>query len=1138
MSAQSLPDPSERQRQASDPDASVWVSANAGSGKTKVLVDRLLRLLLRGEDPSHILCLTYTKNGAAEMLSRMIDRSRKWVRMPQAELTQALHTLTRKTPDSDTCLIARRIFLQLSDAMPGLRILTIHAFCQSVLEQFPQEAGIAAGFSIIDDREQTQLLYRAKRQLLRQASNDTDSRIASVIRHLTHHTSEYGFDEIITMLIQHQRLFLPIIYDPDTRHASITQLYCTGGLSPETTADSLAIHYLGYDHTRKQQLLSYADKLDEFGAKTDQTFASHLRYFLNQPFSGCAADVFASNVLTAKHTINKRFPTKAIQAHPDVAMEVEALARCCEEYRRDRLMLDAIKTTIMLYDLAAELFVLYRAEKLQHNQLDYDDLITYTQSLLEQSDTAAWVLYRLDGRINHLLIDEAQDTSDRQWRITKRLCEEFYATQATQHRTLFVVGDGKQSIFGFQGAAPQAFHQQEAYYRNQAKAADQPFHNVPMQTSFRSSDAILSLVDTIFKEPDAHHAVSYDATLTRHYAFREQCAGSVYLHPACATSNTATDTPDWQRADERTTPPSPRQAVIIHIADMIQDWLSEPRHLPATGKPIQPQDILILLRSRKDIAAMLQRALRDAGVPVGGQDRLTVTDHIAVQDLLAWGNVLLDTTDDASLAAILVSPLYRLNYDTLTGLCAGRDEHTTVWRALQTHHSTIVEDITHFRQHATWQRPSHLFTSLLYGHGAIDRYAACMGDGVRDVLQHFLYECQHYEATHPDASLQGFLSWMPENRASIKRNMQEMGNVVRIMTIHGAKGLEAPIVILPDTITTEHNSKDRLVYDDAHATPTIWYRPTSETMPASLKPVIEAHKHKDAQEAQRLLYVALTRACDELHLFASLPKKASDIPPDSWYHQIEHAMQSLDSIALDPETYWQQDGLQAVGQGYAYHRHKHYAKAHQPPTQAPAPPSLPEAWTQPVAHLPETLHFAKPSDNDRPAATHSASANHVTRNAQEAIQRGILIHRALEWQTNQSYATFLQQLPEWLRHHASQLPTSLHHELYNTLAALHEHQTIVMLLEQPAMAEVPVIGKTQTHGAMSGQIDRLIVTSANVSIIDIKTGIQPLNESDITASYRHQMHSYRELLTPLYPTHNIQCQLLYVSTNPALLTVT
>ncbi|MEE3626296.1 UvrD-helicase domain-containing protein [Nitrospirillum sp. BR 11752] len=556
---QSLPpsrpiDPTVKQRQASDPETSVWVGASAGTGKTKVLTDRVVRLMLAGTEPGRILCLTFTKAAAAEMANRIAERLAGWAVMPDGDLTQALAELNGRPPTRDEVLTARRLFARVLDTAGGMKIQTIHAFCQSLLRRFPLEARLPPNFQVMDDRTAAEALAESQAHMLASAQDRPDTPLGRALKRLAGALNEESFAELLADLVAQRG-----------RIRRILEAHAKPGGGPEAGLDGTVaalFRHLEVGPGETEGAVLAAGCRDEaldvtglraacaalaVGTKTDVERGLAIQLWLDQPERRLADfDTWRRQFLTAEGTVRAKLAGKDATAAnprtPDILAQEGARLVALQERLR---AVTVAHSTASLLTLAGSMLEGYQRWKDSRAQLDFDDLILAASALLTgEAQACAWVLYKLDGGLDHILIDEAQDTNPEQWRVVSALAEEFFAGegQSNVRRTLFVVGDEKQSIFSFQGADPAEFARMRRTFQARVQAAERPWAIVDLETSFRSVGAVLQAVDTVFAQPEARDGVSAQAI--RHRPFRQGMAGKVELWPLVRPGD-GVETPAW-----------------------------------------------------------------------------------------------------------------------------------------------------------------------------------------------------------------------------------------------------------------------------------------------------------------------------------------------------------------------------------------------------------------------------------------------------------------------------------------------------------------------------------------------------------------------------------------------------------------
>ncbi len=794
------------QLQASDPVASVWVSANAGTGKTHVLKMRVLRLLLSGVAPQKILCLTYTKAAASEMSKRVFDDLARWVTLSQAALQQDLSKLLSRAPTVEEVARARTLFTASIETPGGFKVQTIHAFSERLLQRFPLEAGVTPGFAILDELEARDLRRQAIDDVLAEACRSPESPLARALDCAVAHAADDRFDEILTGALAHKRWIEDAIRLPSSKEglekAELklrTHFGVRRGVSSETLLSNVSGLLTDADCLRLAELF-------QRGSPNDQKRAECLRGIASTRSERSRAQLLCELFFDSRGEARESFATKrTAAAHPETEIVLSRAQSQFVPLWQEMKGCELVEATVALYRLSDAVLQNYEEAKARRAALDFEDLIERTKNLLATRSSAEWVLYKLDNGLDHLLVDESQDTSPEQWQVVSRLAEEFFAGSGTHEepRTIFAVGDEKQSIYSFQGAAPEKFAEMGGRFADHARDAQAPFHRVDLNVSFRTTAPVLAVVDTVFADITRTPGVHPGPSGIRHIAKRLGQAGSVEIwRPEIWTAGDASD--PWSPLDEKSTT-APALRLANRIAATIKGWLDNGEKLPSEGRNVRAGDILILVRKRRPFAGPMVSALKAAGVPVAGADRLALTQHIAVQDLISLGGFLTLPEDDLALAEVLKSPIFDFDDDNLLRLAHGRKG--TLWKSLidmaasDSRYAAAVETLKRWRKTADFTPPYEFWASLLDRDGVRAKLIGRLGPDAADPVDEFLNVALTYDDRAP-ASLTGFLHALAEEEREIKRDTEHARDEVRVMTIHGAKGLEAPIVFLQATCAT------------------------------------------------------------------------------------------------------------------------------------------------------------------------------------------------------------------------------------------------------------------------------------------------------------------------------------------------
>ncbi len=1120
---------------ALDPHASAWVGANAGAGKTYILVSRLARLMLDGVAPERILCLTYTRAAAAEMQDRLFELLGQWALLDDDALRAEIETRLGCKADADMLYRARILFARALETPGGLRVQTIHGFCESLLKRFPLEAGLSPHFDLLDEQDARALQADLIADILNpdSASNSigrdeaaATTELQAAMARLTRALAEPDILALGRQIIDRRAAFekMPMA----TRLADLAKAM---GLFDKTTKTASENPTAALPDTESLLEAFYAahknliDQLIKWlagGTKTDAAQAARLaawRSTKTQKRQAGWADLH-SVFFTGSGDRRARLATKGLsEKNPDLWQRFEQLADTAETLDGQVKALANYHLTEAVYLFAAALLSAYQNAKTRRAVLDYEDMIAVTNRLLSGPQAAQWVLYKIDNGLHHILIDEAQDTSPAQWQIISSLAEAFFddaglgaAAVSGENivRTIFAVGDEKQSIFSFQGADPKGFDAQRAYFEQAVHAIDGRFYDLPMLMSRRSAPEILRAVDLVFADRAA--GVSAKGTPLSHEAFRTDAVGHVEIWPPSESDATPEAEQAWQIPDGMAI--GGRHRLAEKIAAKISALLGD------ETQDVRAGDILVLVRTRDEFVHALTRALKRKNIAIAGSDRMVLLEQIAVADLLAAMDFALNADDDMALAIFLRSPLGGLSEEQLFKLAHGRK--ASLWKALESvahenEFKAAYERLGWLRGRIDFLSPYEILAQFLGALGAHKLLSARLGPEIDDPLSELLRLALSYEARQA-ASMQGFLHWLRQGSQEIKRDMEAGGGAVRIMTVHGAKGLEAPIVFLPDTCRPAKKrggGSDRVQFN-AERTP-LWRANQALRDPYNAAQA-EAAEQAAAEEEKRLLYVAMTRARERLYIAGWLGAKEKAPPTDSWYAMIEAGLDETARAAL------------AAGEG----------KLPRPVTDEISSPKKsdidtdinadksPPAWlhAKPTQRGHGTPHIGykifSPSGLSRDEAPEAAqeTGTALSPDAEAARQlaamRGHAIHALLQ---------FLPALPTDAR--AARAKAYLEKAYGEMLdaekieAAIAEALSVMAsddlaeVFSAAARAEAPIAGQLLLPDgqsiSLSGQIDRMVETDEMVLLVDFKTGTPP-TKGAVLPTYVTQMAAYRGLV--------------------------
>ncbi|HEY9010501.1 MAG TPA: double-strand break repair helicase AddA [Devosia sp.] len=1101
------------QRAASDPGQSVWVGANAGSGKTYVLTARVLRLLLSGVKPEEILCLTYTKAAAAEMRGRVAERLGKWALAPEAELMADLTALGGTPPTPAMQLRARSLFAHALETPGGLRIQTIHAFCESVLHRFPREAGVPFDFSVLEEHERDGMLLEAREMVL--AAGLRGGGEAQAVETLFGLLSDFSIEQAIIEALNQQRILRRVLSDVPRAKRELRKLVGPVG-SIDEVLDEMST---GYGLSRED----HATILRIVPAGTSEFVDRLSQVDPARPDPDALMDAFLTQTdRTARKTLLKKATAVLI---PEIAARlVDEAARLESLYGR-LVAAELIARSEAMLDIVAAISAHYERAKRARSLLDFDDLIERLAALLKDEAQGLWVRYKLDAGISHILVDEGQDTNPQQWEVIGALVDDFFfgESAADRPRTIFAVGDQKQSIFSFQGAEPEVFVDAGRQYAFSARAVHTEVRHVPLRFSFRTLPHVLKAVDLVFNNrPDLKEGALEDEGLL-HETARAEGGGLVTLWPPIKDVADEVDPNEWPKEPPAVATQSAQRRVAERIAREIKGWTDTRRPLGPRGRAVRADDVLILVQVRSVLFHEIIRALIRAGIPTPGADRLAVTSHIGVLDMMALGDVLSNPADDLQLAALLRSPLFEVSEDDLLAVAQPRGENERLWWAMEKSAIPSVraayEQLSAWRSRLDFDRPFNFYADVLYGGGGLRRLRGRFGSEIDDVMAEFLdLALAHEQSEQP--SLLGFLAELRSREVTIKRELAEGGAGVRVMTVHGAKGLEAPIVILADAATTERGRDRRAVY--LRPNPPLFIHASSEATH-----VEETREYKAiadaAQQAEywRKLYVAMTRAEDELYVTGYLTKQGK--PDGSWYEAIAQG------LAAESERVTDAEGNPTA---LIYPAEREAAAPAQPDPEE----SMAVRQALILAPLPEQrpIRVVRPSAVDISAPPERALATRLEESfdADTARKRGIAIHALLQHLGRVPFAARGRVAQSAL---ASLLPEApeLHGDIAKKALSILDRLELSFLFGPNSRAEVPFFANAERNGKpirLAGRFDRLVVEPDRVLVVDFKSDANvPTDFADVPSAYLTQLGLYALVASQLFPRHRVEAAILWTS---------
>ena len=1128
------------QHPAVDPQEVVWLSASAGTGKTQVLSARVLRLLLQdGVSPSQVLCLTFTKAGAAEMASRINAVLARWVRARPEALAADLKAIGADfTPEAQAR--ARRLFAEVLDCPGGgLRIDTIHAFSQWLLAAFPLEAGLTPGAKAMEDRERDLLLREVLGDMLLAAEVQND---VATLRTIEDLSVRLGPDAVETWLLRCAKA-LPLWQGLGWQPPMLPRVKQLIGLPSDASAADLP-ELCGDDAFDVEALRLCLSTYRQWGAKTGQDGAAVIADWL------AAAPAQRFTMLPNLHkvlfnkddTISNMRSLPKFEEHFEYAASAVLASSLVVREQQTLLALSAWLTPAL--ELGRKFALAWDGAKGRAGLIDFDDQIRLAAGLLGTSALSEWIRYKLDRRVDHILVDEAQDTNEAQWEIIQALTGDFFAGLG-QHgdklRTLFVVGDYKQAIFRFQGTSPENFARaRERVRREMDQLADgvaglrsnqrlRSLRDLGLGQSFRTSRQVLEFVDMVIAQiGPVSLGLSEQAVVHK----GEERPGQVVLWEVVGgaaddASDAANDNID--EGGETWLAPTDRQ-LADKIARQVHQWIhggfplvkGEPE---GTARRAKAGDVMVLVRKRKALAGLIVARLHAAGVPVAGVDRLRLAAPLGVRDLMAALRFAAQPFDDLNLACLLTSPLIGWSQQHLLDF-GYRPKGVRLWRHLLDQRGAgpvgaALALLLELLSKADYDPPQVLLHWILTGPWQGRRkLAARLGSEVGDPVDELINAAGAFAASEVP-SLHTFLQWFDAGDGELKREAGNGADEVRVMTVHGAKGLQAPIVILADAADNPSGPGNRrtLTLPDpaAAANEPERHLPLPPLASADMAGVIvEADataKIAEMQEHWRLLYVAMTRAEEALFIAGALTPREKEAAPDSWYARLRMLF-----AADEPE-----------GDAIWGKRWMHGAA---PAIEPPKPEVtmnelglLPPWLERPVAAEPRPPRPLAPSSlgQDLTADPPFSGSSDST-----AARRGVLMHKLLERLPDVAPTDRRTAALTWLaRAGGSEFAAPAREEMVRSALAVLARSDWAELFAPVSLAEVP-IAATVGGQVVAGTIDRLLIGDAVIRVVDFKSARKvPASLDAVPVAILRQMAAYAAALEVIYPGRRVEAAVLY-----------
>lgn len=1220
---------------------SVWVSASAGSGKTYLLTARVLNLLLSDVEPEKILCITYTNAGASEMKERVNGKLEEWSRISDDELFKELREMiysdTKKYSDEfirSKFEVARTLFYKVLQMSAGMKIQTIHSFCQSVLKKFPVEAGISSNFKVIDERDVAELLETAYKKVFI-AMNGGNIGVASeedeyfsdgvlaelkdvfnkvIVDNVSYASfeglrnaiignrrefkkffdfceSENSEDVLESVRYQLERVFLAKV-DVESKDEVWNKFLSEnpfGNVLKEfvSTVDEYGQKDAGaraFGNMQKMKVMySFGD--DDEGRKNKKAYLEkYATAFLTSDFSKLKSKAFL---------INKKMDTEFPHFLDFLMKEGERVYKLMY----DLSAFDDLEYTYAVCCFAYEFIRVFQMEKALKGAMDFDDMLDLVNKLFSNPSFAGWVLYKLDGGIDHLLVDESQDTSPFQWDIINSLTEEFFGEGKGEYdaKSVFVVGDKKQSIYSFQGADIHHFNMFRKKLKDRVvnRYDAGKWQEISKNVSFRTSPPVLEIVNSVLENSEgkigvveADDLLEKDGSINEkgvaHISVNSDKAGEVILFPPLFKESDRVDKKkaleaEWEMPYEVTEKDSPSKKVAIQVADQISNMIKDKVWLGTKKKYVSASDFMVLVRKRNDFSNLLIRELFKRNIEVAGADQLSLNNYIAFDDLLGLLEFLMVKEDDLLLASVLKSPIFGFDEDDVFKLAYGRGKKSLYdcLREISCEQGGNVEmdglftpemktfneeyrkeDIVSskftraylilekcFEKFENGVSPYDFFSFIL-GELMVDlAFYERLGGEFEDFADEFIKLCLEFEnSTYHYLGLVGFLDWVKKSNNNVKRDLSSSSvSGVKIMTCHGSKGLEAPVVIIPSVFSDSSGGgggKVDIYFADTNEDE---FSHSSYKIPVLRHPfsfagangclvyseLKELKKDKEAEELNRLLYVAMTRAREKLLVFG--------LEKNDWYDKMNIAMDSYANVSVEELD----DGnkikrIVALGSD-EFSESVCGGKVEVENTMEDVNKNIDIVRNQ------VDLSFLindegeieeeqiEMFDEDSFSEVHSILDDESVSASELPMKRGIVVHKMMEYveKFKPLSADKVEKIfDEYLRSYSDLFDDAAREKFLKNVLALYDDERFNILFENDfASSEL-----TLAYEEGLVRLDKLVKRGNSVFIIDFKTDeVPPKSFEDISSKYKVQLRTYKKLVSDVYPDCKVYSALLYLS---------
>ena len=1100
-------------RDLNTPITSSWVSANAGSGKTFNLINRVVRLLISGVAPSKILCITFTNSAAEEMKVRLLDRLAEWVTMESNELLFHIESLleTKFTDGESRKLIllkARQLFAEVLEEQSSLRISTIHSLCETILRHFSVETGIPFDFKIINEIEQRALIE----ELLQEFAVESNQAFININKIIKPSSEAALTDFTLEIISDQERLIKEDFFE---YFPEFTEAVSEGEINNSNSQKLRSKISSKVLKTLIEAFSTGGNESQIHGKMIEDSYSSEQENFFE-----VMEKVFLT--LEKKPRDHKRFPDKKVlEKYPQIISTIKKITDLILDIRRDCQTKDLYLKTKKVKDFGKEVVSKYEKKKLEKNSLDFYDLLKKVKDLLCKDGMMSWVNFKIDATLNHLLVDECQDVSPIQWEIINRIAGEFFDNWAAvqESKSIFIVGDEKQTIYSFQGADPLTFTKVKSFYSKKLKSVGSNLIDLDLNKSYRSSPLILNYINKVFSDPN-----SLGVKVVKPHQGTKSLPGRVEIWPIDQKQKTIISPKVWWESVSETNSSDSKEIFAERLAKEIRVILAE-KFIPDENsdcikfRKVMPNDIMILFRSRSPLYYEIIEQLNRQHLPTQGADRIILNNDISIKDIISLLKFLDNPLDDLSLAEALKSPFFNISEAKLFEFAYNREESLWLSFLNNSSESDIITEISNLLSQVDTLTTYELLEMILVENSGMEKLINRLGSEVYETVEAFLGYVSEFEDNNI-SSLASFLNWFSKNKLEIKRPPNKEGRQIKVMTIHASKGQESPIVILPDTLNHSIKMTQSKLVKSKNS---IFFKQEKLERCQKISEIERANLVENEFEENRLLYVALSRT--KYWLIISANGKTLE---ESWYQKclLAYEQMSSEEFTVSNEVSGQKMVLE-----YNWHRESNKANHTIDPVieNINMGVKLKEIDVNKVEKeklSPTSLKKIYPKPYSRTERINESLDKNMS------LIRGNLIHSLFEKLSKVENSKRQIVAKNIAKIHFPELKENyVESAIAETLSVMRAKEN-KRFFSREARFEITIMGALEGIGKINGKIDCLLINDKEIEIVDFKTDRNPPKSvSEVSAAYIMQLGIYSSLIQRSFPDLPIFSYILWTKSN-------